>query len=97
MLLADQQLTSARATCGRSRPASAPKSAPAEGNPRSRRLVPKLGFMAKSGSGIGLVPEQVWEDPNLAASPYGSDPTAAPSIGFVNGSRPPAPRHRLPA
>ena len=43
-----------------------------------------LGFMVKSASGIGLVPEQVWEDPNLAASPYGSDPTTA-SIGFVNG------------
>src|SRR6202043_599961 len=43
-----------------------------------------LDFMTKSASGIGLVPEQVWEDPNLAASPYGSDPTSA-SIGFVDG------------
>jgi len=43
-----------------------------------------LSFMMKSASGVGLVPEQVWEDPNLPASPYGSDPTTA-SIGFVNG------------
>jgi glucoamylase len=43
-----------------------------------------LKFMITSASGEGLVPEQVWEDPNLAASPYGSDPTSA-SIGFVDG------------
>jgi glucoamylase len=43
-----------------------------------------LSFMIKSASGIGLVPEQVWEDPDLAASPYGSDPTTA-SIGFADG------------
>jgi glucoamylase len=30
------------------------------------------------------VPEQAWENPNLAASPYGSDPTTA-SIGFTDG------------
>jgi hypothetical protein len=30
------------------------------------------------------VPEQTWENPNLPASPYGSDPTTA-SIGFVDG------------
>jgi glucoamylase len=35
-------------------------------------------------SGVGLVPEQAWEDPNLAASPYGSDPATA-SIGFTDG------------
>ncbi|HEY1487915.1 MAG TPA: glucodextranase DOMON-like domain-containing protein [Micromonosporaceae bacterium] len=43
-----------------------------------------LGFLLTSDSGEGLVPEQVWEDPNLAPSPYGSDPTTA-SIGFVDG------------
>ena len=43
-----------------------------------------LSFMIGSASGEGLVPEQVWEDPNLAASAYGSDPTSA-SIGFVDG------------
>jgi glucoamylase len=35
-------------------------------------------------SGVGLVPEQAWEDPDLAASPYGSDPATA-SIGFTRG------------
>jgi glucoamylase len=35
-------------------------------------------------SGPGLVPEQVWDEPDVPASPYGSDPTTA-SIGFVNG------------
>ena len=39
--------------------------------------------MAQS-SGVGLVPEQVWDFPAVTASPYGSDPTTA-SIGFVNG------------
>ncbi len=34
--------------------------------------------------GLGYVPEQVWEDPNVPASPFGSDPTTA-SIGFTNG------------
>ncbi|QMU76099.1 glucan 1,4-alpha-glucosidase [Streptacidiphilus sp. PB12-B1b] len=43
-----------------------------------------LSFMIKSASGVGLVPEQVWEDPDLPASPYGSDPTSA-SIGFTDG------------
>jgi glucoamylase len=40
--------------------------------------------MAQFSSGVGLVPEQAWEDPNLAASPFGSDPTTA-SIGFTDG------------
>ena len=44
----------------------------------------QLGFMLGSASGVGLVPEQAWEDPDLAASPYGSDPTTA-SIGFRDG------------
>jgi glucoamylase len=43
-----------------------------------------LEAMAKFSSGVGLVPEQAWEDPDLAASPYGSDPTTA-SIGFTDG------------
>ncbi len=43
-----------------------------------------LQFMLTSASGIGLVPEQVWDFPDVAPSPYGSDPTTA-SIGFVNG------------
>ncbi|HLI61531.1 MAG TPA: glucodextranase DOMON-like domain-containing protein [Solirubrobacteraceae bacterium] len=43
-----------------------------------------LTAMRRMTSGVGLEPEQVWEDPNLAPSPYGSDPTTA-SIGFVDG------------
>ncbi|HEX3784938.1 MAG TPA: glucodextranase DOMON-like domain-containing protein [Pseudonocardiaceae bacterium] len=43
-----------------------------------------LKAMTQFSSGVGLVPEQAWEDPDLAASPYGSDPTTA-SIGFTDG------------
>jgi glucan 1,4-alpha-glucosidase len=51
------------------------------GTPSAASLVPSFSGFA---SGVGLLPEQVWEGPNLAASPYGTDPTVA-SIGFVNG------------
>ncbi len=40
--------------------------------------------MQLMSSGLGLVPEQAWEDPDTPASPYGSDPQTAP-IGFTNG------------
>ena len=43
-----------------------------------------LSAMENFSSGVGLVPEQAWEDPDLPASPYGSDPTTA-SIGFTDG------------
>jgi glucoamylase len=43
-----------------------------------------LETMQNMTSGIGLVPEQAWEDPDVPASPYGSDPATA-SIGFTNG------------
>ncbi len=43
-----------------------------------------LNAMTQFSSGVGLVPEQAWEDPDLPASPYGSDPTTA-SIGFTDG------------
>jgi glucoamylase len=43
-----------------------------------------LQDMINFSSGVGLVPEQAWEDPDLAASPYGSDPATA-SIGFTDG------------
>ncbi len=43
-----------------------------------------LDAMLNFSSGVGLVPEQAWEDPNLPASPYGSDPATA-SIGFADG------------
>ena len=42
-----------------------------------------VGMRAFS-SGVGLIPEQDWELPDIAPSPYGTDPTTA-SIGFVNG------------
>jgi glucoamylase len=43
-----------------------------------------LATMRNFGSGVGLIPEQDWELPDLAPSPYGTDPTVA-SIGFQNG------------
>ena len=43
-----------------------------------------LAFMRSTASGVGLVPEQAWEDPDLAASPYGTPPQTA-SIGFTQG------------
>jgi glucoamylase len=43
-----------------------------------------LSSMRRFASGIGLIPEQDWEGPNLPASPYGTDPTQA-SIGFADG------------
>ncbi len=48
---------------------------------RARTL---LNTMRLFASGVGLIPEQDWELPNLAASPFGTDPTVA-SIGFQNG------------
>ena len=43
-----------------------------------------LQAMMNFSSGVGLVPEQAWEDPDLAASAFGSDPATA-SIGFTDG------------
>jgi glucoamylase len=43
-----------------------------------------LSFMLNSASGAGLVPEQVWNYPDVPASPYGADPATA-SIGFTDG------------
>ena len=43
-----------------------------------------LRTMQSMTSGLGMVPEQAWEDPAVAASPFGSDPATA-SIGFTNG------------
>ncbi|MEO8264585.1 MAG: glucodextranase DOMON-like domain-containing protein [Ilumatobacteraceae bacterium] len=43
-----------------------------------------LDAMAQFSSGVGLIAEQSWEQPDLAASPFGTDPTMA-SIGFENG------------
>ncbi|WP_133851030.1 glucodextranase DOMON-like domain-containing protein [Labedaea rhizosphaerae] len=43
-----------------------------------------LDAMRAQAYGVGLVPEQIWEDPSLAASPFGTDPATA-SLGFENG------------
>jgi glucoamylase len=40
--------------------------------------------MAAMGSGVGLIPEQTWELPDIPRSPFGTDPAVA-SIGFRNG------------
>jgi glucoamylase len=44
----------------------------------------RLQAMQGMSSGVGLIPEQAWELPDLPRSPYGTDPTLA-SIGFQNG------------
>jgi len=46
--------------------------------------VERLEAMHGMASGVGLIPEQAWELPDLARSPFGTDPTQA-SIGFRNG------------
>jgi glucoamylase len=46
--------------------------------------VGRLDAMRNMSSGVGLIPEQAWDLPDLPASPFGSDPTTA-SIGFRNG------------
>src|SRR5207237_10619624 len=43
-----------------------------------------LQAMISFSARVGLVPEQAWEDPDLPAAPYGSDPATA-SIGFTRG------------
>jgi glucoamylase len=44
----------------------------------------QLAAMTNLADGVGMIPEQDWEDPGVPASPYGSDPTTA-SIGFTDG------------
>ena len=44
-------------------------------------LLVSIGQLA---GGVGLVPEQDWDFPNVAASPFGTDPTVA-SIGYTDG------------
>src|SRR4051812_2031677 len=46
--------------------------------------VKRLKAMQAMGGGVGLIPEQAWDAPDLARSPFGTDPTIA-SIGFENG------------
>jgi len=42
------------------------------------------GTMQRFASGVGLIPEQDWENPDLPPSPFGTPPEVA-SIGFTNG------------
>jgi glucoamylase len=44
----------------------------------------RLQAMKNMSSGVGLIPEQAWELPDVAKSPFGTDPTVA-SIGLRNG------------
>jgi glucoamylase len=44
----------------------------------------QLATMANFAGGVGMIPEQDWEDPDVPPSPYGTDPTTA-SIGFTDG------------
>ena len=44
-------------------------------------LLKSIGQLA---GGVGLVPEQDWDFPDVAASPFGTDPTVA-SIGYTDG------------
>ncbi len=74
--------TPAPGTCGRCCPASGPRATSPPGD--STGAAALLNAMRNFSSGVGLVPEQAWEDPDLAASPYGSDPATA-SIGFTDG------------
>ena len=61
----------------RARPVGARHRRPRRGDQAARGDEP-------DGLGVGLIPEQAWELPNLARSPFGTDPTLA-SIGFING------------
>jgi glucoamylase len=51
---------------------------------QSNQAVSLLDGMERFAGGVGLIPEQDWELPDLAASPFGTDPLTA-SIGFRNG------------
>jgi glucoamylase len=46
--------------------------------------VQRLAAMRGGAQGVGLIPEQVWDQPDLPASPFGTPPEVA-SIGFQNG------------
>ncbi len=46
--------------------------------------IARLDAMRNMSSGVGLITEQAWERPDLAASPFGTPPEIA-SIGFRNG------------
>jgi hypothetical protein len=62
------------------------------GRSRQRRCGHRpLDSMRNMSSGVGLIAEQAWDLPDLAASPFGTDPTIA-SIGFRDGKPEARPR-----
>ena len=63
---------------------SAERGEQAQANGNLAEAASLLDGMSRFGSGVGLIPEQNWELPDLDPSPFGTDPTQA-SIGFVNG------------
>ena len=75
--------TRARVTCGPCCPASAREHADRRRRPASASEL-LLGDGRAPASGVGLIPEQVWENADLPASPFGTPPECA-SIGFENG------------
>ena len=48
--------------------------------------------MSAFASGVGLIPEQDWELPDLAASPFGTDPTRRVDRLRERQARPARPR-----
>ena len=46
--------------------------------------VSQLDTMANLAGGVGMIPEQDWEEADVPPAPYGSDPATA-SIGFTDG------------
>ena len=71
-------------TSGRCCPASG-RSTQLQTGDRGDGVALLLG-MAATASGIGLVPEQAWENPDLAASPFGTDPRARRSGSRTAGA-----------
>jgi len=55
------------------------------GTGESGAALDRLRAMAAMSSGVGLIPEQAWELPDLARDPFGSEPPETASIGFENG------------
>ena len=65
-------------------PALSASAASTSSSRRRAEAASLLLAMSRFSSGVGLIPEQNSELPDLPASPFGTDPTVA-SIGFENG------------
>ena len=79
----------APATSGRCCPASGPSSSCRPATPATAPAAARR--WQRLASGIGLMPEQAWENPDLAASPFGTDPSTRRSASRT-ARRPAAPR-----